>query len=380
MPPHTLLFALQTTMSTGATRIVPYAIIGAAMGLYLFYRGFRMLQYKRLILNTPLSKVRSASMGLVEVIGVATGPQTIPAGLTGAPCYYYRAVAWEYRQSGRNRQWKKVADESLCVPFFVQDATGQVLVNPQGGDLDSVHRSFRDEFGGSYVGNADMLPENISKFLLRNGLTLSNKIRLEEHCIQPSYPLFILGTLSENPDRGHWPTLPHAALPSSSINFAMNASFITGFLSPTKFVPPTSATAIPLQTQAAAPAPSKWSSISMDEVHKPGSLAARHAVSASAKSAPIAETTPSRVGTAIADDPTPNPQDATQFGEANPAERDADCSAVICKGTGDNPFTISCDSQRDVVRSLGWKSAAYIWGGPLLTLASLYALFQVFGW
>jgi hypothetical protein len=154
----------------------------------------------------------------------------------------------------------------------------------------------------------------------------------------------------------------------------MNASFITGFLPKTKFVSPTSAASIPLQAQAATPAASKWSSISMDEVHKPGT--------ASAQTAPVASSTESRAATAIADEPTANPQDQTQFGETNPpdADSDADCSAVICKGTGDNPFTISCDSQRDVVRSLGWKSAAYIWGGPLLTLASLYALFQVFGW
>jgi hypothetical protein len=50
------------------------AAIGALAGVYLFYRGFRLLQRKRLILNTPTSKVRSASMGLVEINGLAIGP------------------------------------------------------------------------------------------------------------------------------------------------------------------------------------------------------------------------------------------------------------------------------------------------------------------
>jgi hypothetical protein len=47
------------------------ALLGIYCGIFLFFRGFRMLQHKRLILNTPLSKIRSASMGLVEVNGMA---------------------------------------------------------------------------------------------------------------------------------------------------------------------------------------------------------------------------------------------------------------------------------------------------------------------
>jgi len=39
-----------------------YAILGAFGGVYLFYLGFRMLLRKRLIENTPSSKIRSASV------------------------------------------------------------------------------------------------------------------------------------------------------------------------------------------------------------------------------------------------------------------------------------------------------------------------------
>ena len=102
------------------------ALIGAAGGVALFFRGFRMLQYKRLILNTPFSKVRSASMGLVEVSGTPTGPQTISAAITGEPCYYYRAQAWQWVDSGDGNKWKQVLDESLSVPFFLEDSTGKV--------------------------------------------------------------------------------------------------------------------------------------------------------------------------------------------------------------------------------------------------------------
>jgi len=42
------------------------------------------------------------------------------------------------------------------------------------------------------------------------------------------------------------------------------------------------------------------------------------------------------------------------------------------KGTNNKIFLISWRSQQEVARSLGWKCALMIWGGPALTLVSLY--------
>jgi hypothetical protein len=47
---------------------------------------------------------------------------------------------------------------------------------------------------------------------------------------------------------------------------------------------------------------------------------------------------------------------------------------VLMKGAHDPAFFISWRSQRDVVRSLSWKSALMIWGGPALTLFCTYIL------
>src|ERR1700683_1490869 len=102
-----------TVNATYDGRLVFWAAVGAAAGIFLFVRGFIMLRFKRMIENTPASKIRSASMGLVELSGLAEGPQTMPAGITGEARFYYRAIAWQLQESGRNRNWKKVADESL---------------------------------------------------------------------------------------------------------------------------------------------------------------------------------------------------------------------------------------------------------------------------
>ena len=45
---------------------------------------------------------------------------------------------------------------------------------------------------------------------------------------------------------------------------------------------------------------------------------------------------------------------------------------VLMKGTNNKTFLISWRSQQEVARSLGWKCALMIWGGPVLALLSLY--------
>src|SRR5581483_9270310 len=54
-------------------------------------------------------------------------------------------------------------------------------------------------------------------------------------------------------------------------------------------------------------------------------------------------------------------------------------SVVLMKGTHDPTFFISWRSQREILASLGWKSTLMIWGGPAVTLASLYVLLAHFG-
>ena len=63
-------------------RPIVWCATGLCAGLYLFFNGFRLLQRRRLILDTPVSKIRSASMGMVELSGLAAGPYTIVAPVT----------------------------------------------------------------------------------------------------------------------------------------------------------------------------------------------------------------------------------------------------------------------------------------------------------
>jgi hypothetical protein len=57
-----------------------------------------------------------------------------------------------------------------------------------------------------------------------------------------------------------------------------------------------------------------------------------------------------------------------------------DLHPAVALGNGPNhPLFISVRSQREIVLALAWKSAVYIWGGPILTLTCFWYLLSRFG-
>ncbi len=114
-----------------------------AAGLYCLFVGFHLLSRKRSLLAPVSSKIGSATPGLVEVNGTAAGFHTITTPISGEPCFLYRTTAWQ--QGKNNKQWEKVAEENLYLPFFINDSTGRLFVEPPGADLDLL-RNFREEY------------------------------------------------------------------------------------------------------------------------------------------------------------------------------------------------------------------------------------------
>src|SRR5271163_887321 len=381
MPVATAMVTFAFGASVNVPRIQFWAAAGAVFGAFLFVRGFQMLRAKRLILNTPESKIRSASMGLVEINGTASGPKTIPAAISGDPCYYYRAMAWQLRQSGNNREWMKVADECVYVPFFVEDSTGRMLVDPAGAELD-IHRNFKDEFGDSLFNNRDIMRTNMGAFLMRNGLVNFDTTRLEEFCIKPDYPLFVLGTLGKNSERSQWvPVVQKMSGTSfkSRLNLFGPASKLglQVFGASIGIAPQIStiqASALPVSDAAAVsakpaapPASASWSAVSIDDDIV--RAVRNHAASSSVAT---------QVAPAVATQPSPLAATAVAVPASNGF--DLNCSTKVAKGTDGQPFVISWQSQRDVVQSLAWRSVVCIWGGPILSLACTYILLLSLGW
>ena len=348
-------------------------LAGTAIGLFLFFNGFRMLRYKRLILNTPLSKIHSASIGLVELMGTPTGSNTLSAPVTGEPCFYYRVQAWQWDESGDKHQWKQVLDESLYLPFFLEDSTGRVLIDPQGAEMD-VHGSFKDEIGASLFRTRELVPANVLNFLAKRGLVPSEKIKIEECIIQPGFPLFVFGTLGENRASRSWTPLPH--LPEGGAS-SFNVQFSDG---------PGLGITLKIGSQ-----PARLSTPAVNALsHLPAAQIERFEMQVPAGNAQA--TIPNRavdltnragVG-APASVLTKSPAAATVGNDsASPNPRgpsfDLHPSSAISKGERGDPFTISWHSQKEVVQSLAWKSTLYIWGGPVLAIASFYFLLLFWG-
>ncbi len=399
MTPSTLLLR-----SSNPTGLLFWCVVGLCAGIYLFFQGFRLLQRRRLILDTPVSKIRSASMGMVELSGLAVGPYTMVAPVTARPCYYYRTVAWEWKQSGKNKQWVKVAAECMHVPFFLDDNTGKVMVDPRGADLD-LHRDFQQEFCDSFFTTKEEAPPNVHSFLARHGVSTSNKIKVEEFCIKPKNALFLLGTLDENPGLELTPQPirddePTSLISGNAFSFSVDGaelgrklSFATGdgngrlTLSGglqhnpdfdaiyEKALSTASAHVIRLSPDAG---PTKVADMTQQQ-----KIAA--ALVKAGISNPAAWQAAGVTGQAVAVNPennsshgsAPNPSAQVPPQSAPPDGFDPHPPVVLMKGKNNPTFLISWRSQRDLARSLGWKCTLMIWGGPALALLSLYGLLNI---
>ena len=317
-------------------------------------------------------------MGMVEVCGLADGPYTLMAPVTARACYYYRTLVWEWKQSGKNKQWVKVAAECMHVPFFVDDNTGRVLVDPRGADLD-LHRDFEQEFSDSFFTTEEPVPGNVRSFLARHGVSTTNKIKVEEFCIKPKNALFILGTLAENPGLEVTPQPIRDAESAQSFSpqrfslklFSGDSGDELGTAAPFNQTIVSQEVAGEETVIRLSPAGGSTKAVEMNQQQKVAAALLKAGISnpAAWSAAGIAEgPMVAQAGTSMGTGET-SAMDGSSF-EPHPP-------VVLMKGTNNKTFLISWRSQQEVARSLGWKCTLMIWGGPVLALLSLYVFLQV---
>jgi hypothetical protein len=182
----------QPTTSDGIARAWFSLLLGGAgflVGLFIFIRGFRLLERKERIANTPVSKIAGAAMGPVKFVGAAVGPYTLIAPLSEAECFYYRAsVKGGEDMKGEPREG---ATECLFTPFFVEDESGRVLIDPRGAQIE-LPADYDVQLAGSEMDDC------VERFLSRHGLLEVGARGLRESTIKPGDSLFVMGELCEN--------------------------------------------------------------------------------------------------------------------------------------------------------------------------------------
>ncbi|MGA2389060.1 MAG: hypothetical protein ABSF97_08880 [Candidatus Sulfotelmatobacter sp.] len=261
-----------------------WAVVGIFAGPYFFWRGFRLLQRKRLIMDTPRTTIASAAMGQVELTGRAVGPYALVAPLSHADCLYYRLTVESNPQGDLRKQMRE-----MCAPLFIDDGTGILMIYPQGSELLMPPSSERSEYG--------------KLFFAFSRYSEDNPEFAQEYSIRPGDTIFVLGALQPNP----WAIKD----PVSECNELSRIG--PGYIGPGE------------------------ADILRQEVY--GYL--RSGLSAPATSV------------------------STEAFDLHPP-------VILMKGKG--AFVISTESQRDVVVKLNWKSLVYIWGGPAITLWSLWEI------
>jgi hypothetical protein len=164
-------------------------------GAVLVAWGFAQLKRKRLLEDTPTSKVRSMAVGLVELHARAfvSDGKPVQAPFSGADCCWYRYKVEEYRQQGKNSHWVTLLEQAWPDAVWVGDDTGEVLVRTAQAKMD-VPKTFELESGWGKDP-----PERVQRFLDEHhtawrGWLMNKKMRYTEHALAPGRDVYVMGT------------------------------------------------------------------------------------------------------------------------------------------------------------------------------------------
>jgi hypothetical protein len=157
---------------------------------------------KRLIENTPTSKIRSIAMGLVEIYGEVEilKDNILKSPFSNNDCVYYKYTVKELRQSGKSSSWVTIKKGEEKKFFYLKDKTGSVLIDLTGAKIDIPTDNIYD----SKLGQDP--PETVKQFLSSKNIKwegflfgINKTMKYIEYFIAPGDNLYIMGTADDNP-------------------------------------------------------------------------------------------------------------------------------------------------------------------------------------
>jgi len=374
--------------------------LAAVVGLCFFFWGFRLFA-RRLARSHPrASTVQNASPGLVAISGTAAGPHTLNAPVSGKPCYLSQTAVWQHSGRSKSGPWQKVAEETLHLPFFIEDSTGKLLVEPLGAELD-LPEMFSAEYGmdiSSPIRND--VPPCVSVFLARHGIALAFPTRIEERTVSPATPVFIAGSLKENPGIRLHPFSPQTEALQSNSSICTTAVQASAKSTATHEIirlsngpGPASTTEMTPQGKIAAALaragiakPDAWAGAGLSASEGPQAPLSTSAKFPSNRSAsrevPTQSATldgpPQRAWVPGLDALVATAGDDQQAESGTSSSCDPAPPLILMKGEDDPTFVISCHSQQELVGSLGWQSVSLVVSGAALVTFGLCIL--LFHW
>ncbi len=198
------------------------------VGVYWFFKGFRVYREYRVLADTPETPIRSIPMGLVEMHGKAklAPDQLVPSPVTQTSCLFYKVdiERWIESKDKDGGRWSFFATDADGPSFYLEDASGKVLVDANHAEYDLLLTGQREthntvmaaiflKFGGRATPGD--LEAYVSRVAARHHASLSDSIkhlsltaalgpscgrfRLTEYCILPEHWYDVTGTCVENP-------------------------------------------------------------------------------------------------------------------------------------------------------------------------------------
>ena len=128
-------------ISADSTEFLLWLFFSAAIAFTSGFGIFRNLRRARIIEDTPTSKIRSASQGYVELIGMGQyfneTPLYSPLTLSQCIWYHYLIEKREIRHSSKGREiyWRDIESKNSPDYFKLLDNTGYCVVNPHDAEV-----------------------------------------------------------------------------------------------------------------------------------------------------------------------------------------------------------------------------------------------------
>lgn len=147
---------------------VGLAFVGS---LLIIYWGLQTYRFSRVIRDTPPEPVRSVAMGRTEVQGqIVPSERVFDQPFTEGQCVYGEYKVREYRENSNDDdedpEWKTIEKGSFGTPFYIDDGTGEILVEPTEETLYEISDENSTKIK---VGKGDTPPQPVQEFLGSGG-------------------------------------------------------------------------------------------------------------------------------------------------------------------------------------------------------------------
>jgi hypothetical protein len=155
-----------TIREAAQLEVLLFVGLAFVVGLLVVYWGFQTYQFGRLIRDTPPEQIQSVAMGRTEVTGeIDPATRVYDQPFTPGQCVYGELKVKEYKDTAdddNDKEWKTIHTDSFSAPFYIDDGTGELLVDP---DEDTIYEISEEHSVTIGVSGSESPPGPVQEFL-----------------------------------------------------------------------------------------------------------------------------------------------------------------------------------------------------------------------